>query len=83
MRLQETETLKLQIYLRFHYTEDAALRRNLLRPGESFLAKPFTPDALARKVREVLDGRTEAATAPDDAYRSPPENSRTRRSSGN
>jgi two-component system cell cycle sensor histidine kinase/response regulator CckA len=43
------------------YTEDAALRRAVLRPGEAFLAKPFTPDALARKVREVLDTAPGAA----------------------
>jgi two-component system, cell cycle sensor histidine kinase and response regulator CckA len=73
----------LRVLFMSGYTEDAALRRNVLQQGESFLAKPFTPDALARKVREILDGRTEAATAPDDAYRPPPGNSRTRRSSGN
>jgi two-component system cell cycle sensor histidine kinase/response regulator CckA len=43
------------------YTEDAALRRNVLEPGEAFLPKPFTPDALARKVREVLDTAAPAA----------------------
>jgi hypothetical protein len=27
-----------------------------LEPGAHFLQQPFTPDALVRKVREVLDG---------------------------
>jgi FixJ family two-component response regulator len=37
------------------YTEDVMERRGSLRPGEAFLAKPFTHDSLARKVRELLD----------------------------
>jgi CheY-like chemotaxis protein len=37
------------------YVENAAIRRDLLEPRAAFLPKPFTPDALARKVREVLD----------------------------
>jgi CheY-like chemotaxis protein len=52
------------------YTEEAAQRRNVLQPGDAFLAKPFTPEALTRKVREVLDGQP-AASAPDGAYRPP------------
>jgi two-component system, cell cycle sensor histidine kinase and response regulator CckA len=36
------------------YSEHVASRRGLTRHGDAFLGKPFTPDALARKVREVL-----------------------------
>ena len=37
------------------YTSDALHQRNLREPGTAFLQKPFTPDALARRVRAVLD----------------------------
>ncbi|HKQ62237.1 MAG TPA: PAS domain S-box protein [Candidatus Polarisedimenticolaceae bacterium] len=37
------------------YTEDAMLRHGVQRAEAAFLQKPFTPGALARKVREVLD----------------------------
>ena len=37
------------------YTDDAILRRGLLDPDLPFIQKPFTPDALEVKVREVLD----------------------------
>jgi CheY-like chemotaxis protein len=37
------------------YTDDAIVRHGLLEPTEAFLQKPFTPDVLARKVRDVLD----------------------------
>jgi two-component system cell cycle sensor histidine kinase/response regulator CckA len=36
------------------YSEHATSRLGRTRHGDGFLAKPFTPDALARKVREVL-----------------------------
>jgi len=37
------------------YTDDAIVRHGILRPGIEYLQKPFSPDTLARKVREVLD----------------------------
>jgi CheY-like chemotaxis protein len=42
------------------YTDRAILRHDLLGPGKAFLQKPFSADALARKVREVLDDTTSA-----------------------
>ena len=37
------------------YTNDEIMRRGLLEPGAPFLAKPFSPETLAAKVREVLE----------------------------
>jgi signal transduction histidine kinase/ActR/RegA family two-component response regulator len=37
------------------YTDDAIVHHGVLEEGTAFIGKPFTPSALTRKVREVLD----------------------------
>lgn len=37
------------------YTDNVIAHQGVLKPGIHFLQKPFTPDGLARKVREILD----------------------------
>jgi DNA-binding NtrC family response regulator len=37
------------------YTDGAIAQQGVLPPGTSFLAKPFTIEALTQTVRDVLD----------------------------
>jgi CheY-like chemotaxis protein len=37
------------------YTDDSVVRHGLLEGGLAYLQKPFSPEKLARKVREILD----------------------------
>ena len=37
------------------YTDDAIVRHGVLEEGLNFIEKPFSLEALARKVREALD----------------------------
>jgi len=39
------------------YPDASIVHQGLLKPGVAFLQKPFGPDVLTRKVREVLDLR--------------------------
>ncbi|HVG39223.1 MAG TPA: response regulator, partial [Pyrinomonadaceae bacterium] len=45
----------LKILFTSGYTDDAIFHRAALEPGRAFIEKPFAPDALARKIRRVLD----------------------------
>jgi PAS domain S-box-containing protein len=38
------------------YTDDAVVENGFIQPGSAFLQKPFSPDALKTKIRELLDG---------------------------
>jgi two-component system cell cycle sensor histidine kinase/response regulator CckA len=46
------------------YTDDAILRHGILHERTPFLEKPFTREALIRKVREVLEGPQTKAKVP-------------------
>lgn len=55
-RLQ-ARTPGLKVLFVSGYAENAIVRRGVLDPETPFLAKPFSPDALAARVRQVLDRR--------------------------
>jgi two-component system, cell cycle sensor histidine kinase and response regulator CckA len=45
------------------YTDDAIVTNGHLAPGTEFLAKPFTPETLLRRVRQILDRHGAAGAA--------------------
>jgi len=46
------------------YTDDSVVRHGVLESGIAYLQKPFTPDGVARKVREVLDSSRDSGRGP-------------------
>lgn len=51
------ERTSLKVILMSGYTNNVISNRNLLDLGTAFIQKPFTPQTLAVRVREVLDGK--------------------------
>jgi DNA-binding NtrC family response regulator len=56
LALDVRESAGCKVLFMSGYTDHAALHAGVLEPGVNFLQKPFGPGALARKLREVLDG---------------------------
>lgn len=53
-RLDELRS-DLKVLYMSAYTEDAAINIGVLSPGTEFIDKPFSPDELAARVRQVLE----------------------------
>ena len=52
----QKEYPEMKVLFSSGYTEDVIAHHGVLEEGLSFIGKPYTPQALAKKVREVLDG---------------------------
>jgi len=59
-RLQRTRP-ELRVLCMSGYTDDSVVRHGALDQGTAFLQKPLTQETVARKLRELLDGRYPAA----------------------
>jgi signal transduction histidine kinase/ActR/RegA family two-component response regulator len=46
---------ELKVLFMSGYADDTIVQQGVLEAGAAYLQKPFTPDALASKIREVLD----------------------------
>ena len=72
--VEELEKLRpnLKVLYMSAYNEDDAINLGILSPGTSFIEKPFSPDQLAAKVRDVLIG--DSADASADSHQSTAQN---------
>ena len=55
-RLLHDQKPDLRVLFMSGYTDDAIVHHGVLEHDAAFLPKPFTPDVLAARIREVLDG---------------------------
>ena len=63
--IEQLEKLRpnLKVLYMSAYNEDDAINIGILSPGTSFIEKPFSPDQLAAKVRDVLGGDSAKSSA--------------------
>jgi PAS domain S-box-containing protein len=54
------ERPRLPVLYMSGYSDDEVLRRGIVEDGSTYLKKPFNPESLLRKIREVLDTRRSA-----------------------
>lgn len=53
----ENKSPSLKVLFISGYTDDSVVHHGILEEIVAFLQKPFSPDKLAKKVREVLENK--------------------------